>query len=290
MTVALPKIDYKADSESDIEVMTIAETFIKLTKTTEHNPFEVHKIQFYFILVVTENFYSHYVDFKFYELKKGSVLFVAKNQVQHFTENFKNVKGYCIILNSQFLEQNYFMSQNHNLNRLYNYHLENPVIHEEEMGKDEFIDIVEKLYFEYTLPSNFAKADILRAYIDIILLKAERVKQQHAISGVKTKWLEIFNEFRNSLAANYIKTRSSRDYSAELLISYKLLNDIVKSTTGKTVKAFIDDFVVVEIKRYLVTTSLSVKEISYKTGFDEPANMTKFFKKNTQTTPLKFRE
>ncbi|CAM4420806.1 helix-turn-helix domain-containing protein [Zobellia nedashkovskayae] len=290
MSITLPKVTYKSDSESDIEVMTFGETYKKLTKTTEHNPFAVHKIQFYLILIVTENVYSHYVDFKFYDLKKGSVLFVAKNQVQYFTEDFKNVKGFCIVLNSQFLEQNYFLSKNNNLNRLYNYHLENPVIHSEEMGNDEFIGVVEKLYFEYMLPNNFAKADILRAYIDIILLKAERVKQQHAIVGVKTQWLEVFNEFKNMLESNYAKTRSSRDYSSKLLISYKFLNDIVKKSTGKTVKAFIDDFVIIEIKRYLVTTSLSVKEISYKTGFEEPANMTKFFKKNTQQTPLKFRQ
>ncbi|WP_344714552.1 helix-turn-helix domain-containing protein [Winogradskyella damuponensis] len=92
------------------------------------------------------------------------------------------------------------------------------------------------------------------------------------------------------LEIDYPKTRSSRDYASNLFISYKFLNDIVKTLTGKTVKAFIDDFVIIEIKRYLVTTSLSVKEISYKTGFEEPANMVRFFRKNTTFTPLKFRE
>ncbi|MEM9824463.1 MAG: helix-turn-helix domain-containing protein, partial [Bacteroidota bacterium] len=38
------------------------------------------------------------------------------------------------------------------------------------------------------------------------------------------------------------------------------------------------------------STALSVKEISYQTGFEEPANMVKFFKKNTGITPLKFRQ
>ena len=96
--------------------------------------------------------------------------------------------------------------------------------------------------------------------------------------------------FKDMLEKEYTKTRSSRDYASSLFISYKFLNDIVKKLTSKTVKTFIDDFVTIEIKRYLVTTSLSIKEISYKTGFEEPANMVKFFRKNTSFTPLKFRQ
>ena len=99
----------------------------------------------------------------------------------------------------------------------------------------------------------------------------------------------MFNQFKNLLENDCVKTRNSRAYAAKLFISYKFLNEVVKKLTGKTVKTFIDDFVIMEIKRYLVSTSLSSKEISYKTGFEEPANMTKFFKKHTGLTPLKFR-
>ena len=74
------------------------------------------------------------------------------------------------------------------------------------------------------------------------------------------------------------------------MVSYKFLNDVVKHLTGKTAKTFIDEFVILEIKRYLVSTSLSIKEIAFKTGFEEPANMAKFFKKNSQLTPLKYRQ
>lgn len=92
------------------------------------------------------------------------------------------------------------------------------------------------------------------------------------------------------LEKEYVNTRNSKIYASKLFISYKFLNDVVKKLTGKTVKAFIEGFVTTEIKRYLVSTSLSVKEISYKTGFQEPVNMVKFFKKNTKITPLKFRQ
>jgi len=290
MTNSLPKIAFKSSSKLDVEVMTLSDTYAKLSSIKNHNPFAAHKIEFYFIVVVTKGSYSHYIDFQFYDLREGSVLFIAKNQVHHFTASMKNAEGVCIILNGHFFEQNYFSSKNINLNRLYNYHLESPIIHQEDIGKDNFIGVAHKLYYEYNFPNSFLKHDMLQALLHVLLLKAERAKETKAISTIKADWLNKFSAFKNLLQKDYVTTRNSREYASKIFISYKFLNDIVKKLTGKTVKAFIDDFVIVEIKRYLVSTSLSIKEISYKTGFEEPANMIKFFKKNTQLTPLQFRK
>lgn len=286
----LPKVAFNSNIRLNIEVMTFSETYQKLNKALEHSPFSAHKIQFYIIMVVTKGNYSHFVDFKFYNLKKGNILFVAKNQVHHFTNSLKDSEGFTIILNSDYLEQNYFLSKSINLNRLYNYHLESPVFETKKRIENEFISIVNLLYSEYKLQYDFAKIEMLQSYLHIFLIKAERIKQESSNTNIKNRWLNVFSQFKNLLDNNYASTRNSRYYAKELLVSYKFLNDVVKNLTGKTVKTFIDDFVTTEIKRYLLSTSLSVKEISYKTGFDEPANMVRYFKKNTKTTPLKFRQ
>lgn len=290
MAKEIPKIPFDENQSLDVEVMSFAQLVGKLTQSNDHNPFAAHKIEFYLILIVTKNSYSHFVDFKSYQLTKGSALFVAKNQVHHFTKELREAAGLSIVFSGQFMDKYYFLSDNLKLNRLFNYHIETPVIHQEEMGQDSFIDIANKLYEEYLFPDDFAKSEMLRTLLHVLLLKAERTKEVHATSGAKTYWLEIFSAFKNMLEKQYVKTRSSRFYASELFVSYKFLNDVVKKLTGKTVKTFIDDFVTIEIKRYLLSTSLTVKEISYQTGFEEPANMVKFFKKNTKTTPLKFRQ
>lgn len=290
MEKEIPKIFFNRYKSLDIEVMNFTQLSSKLIQSETHNPFAAHKIEFYLILIITKNSYSHFVDFKSYLLSEGSALFVAKNQVHHFTKGLLESDGFCIVFSSLFMDKYYFLSDTLKLNRLFNYHIETPVILPEDMGQDNLIGIAHKLHDEYTFPNNFAKSEILRTLLHLLLLKAERTKESQSISGVKTHWLETFSNFKNLLEKEYVKTRNSRIYAANLFISYKFLNDIVKQLTGKTVKAFIDEFVTIEIKRYLVSTSLSVKEISYRTGFEEPANMIKFFKKNTNTTPLKFRQ
>ncbi|NKI32734.1 helix-turn-helix domain-containing protein [Muricauda sp. DJ-13] len=261
----------------------------RLEKSTDHNPFEAHKIVFYMILLVTEGSYTHFLDFKYYQLNAGSALFVAKNQIQFFTEDLKKAKGYCIIFDHGFLNKHYFLSHNVKFNRLFNYHIELPVIHSSEMGENHFLDVIEKLHQEYNSPQETGKSEILGSLLNVVLLKAERAKLFRSKIEVNAHWLETFERFKNLLESNYTTNRNSRLYASEMSISYKFLNDVVKKLSGKTAKKFIDDFVTIEIKRFLVTSSLSVKEICHKTGFDEPANMIKFFKRNTNTTPLKFR-
>lgn len=290
MEKEIPKIYFNHDHLLQIEVMDFAELFEKLRQSNSHNPFAVHKIEFYMILVLTQKPYTHFVDFNSYQLVEGSALFVAKNQVHYFNKVGLQSDGFCIVFSKSFMDKYFFLSESHKFSRLFNYHIESPIIHQAEMGDDSFVDIAQKLHQEYKHPNDFAKPEMLLTLLHFLFLKAERAKEYQAISGVNPHWLEIFSAFKDLLEKEYVKTRSSRAYAAELLISYKFLNDIVKKLTGKTVKAFIDEFVTMEIQRYLVSTSLSVKEISYQTGFDEPANMVKFFKKNTHTTPLKFRQ
>lgn len=289
MQKEIPQISFSKNQSLDIEVVKFAQLFDKLKDSSNHNPFAVHKIEFFLIMIVTKNSYTHFVDFKSYKLSKGSALFIAKNQVHHFTKELEKAEGFCIIFNSLFTDKHHFISGNIKLNRLFNYHIEEPIITQEDMGEDSFLDLASNMYDEYTFPNSFAKSQMLSILLQALFLKAERAKEVQALSGAKTHWLEIFTTFKNMLEKEYINTRNSRIYATKLFISYKFLNDIVKKLTGKTVKAFIDDFVVIEIKRYLVSTSFSIKEISYRTGFEEPGNMVKFFKKKTYTTPLKFR-
>ena len=44
-----------------------------------------------------------------------------------------------------------------------------------------------------------------------------------------------------------------------------------------------------EAKRLLCHTNISIKEIGYAIGFDEPTNFIKYFRKHTGKTPIDFR-
>lgn len=86
-----------------------------------------------------------------------------------------------------------------------------------------------------------------------------------------------------------MRNSTAKDYAAHLKISHKHLNTICKYATGKTSKQYIDSNIIIEIKRWLSSSSHSVKELTYKFGFDEPTNFLKYFKKHTGKTPIQFK-
>ena len=67
-----------------------------------------------------------------------------------------------------------------------------------------------------------------------------------------------------------------------------LTNSIVESSRSTPLK-LINERIILEAKRYLLYSSLKVKEISYLLGFEDPSYFVKFFKRNTGSLPIEFR-
>jgi AraC family transcriptional activator of pobA len=92
------------------------------------------------------------------------------------------------------------------------------------------------------------------------------------------------------LNENIALTRNAKDYCNNLNVSYQKLNLTCKTLTNKTVKEFIDDFLLLKAKRLLSESDVIISQVAYNLGFDEPTNFTKFFKKHTNQTPRSFTE
>ena len=136
--------------------------------------------------------------------------------------------------------------------------------------------------------TDYFKEEMIRSLLRVILLRAERLKRSKEFSASALLYND-FNLFREQVEKNFSKTRNVKDYASALLMNQKKINTITQNVLGKSAKEFIDDRVILEVKRLLSHTSLSVQEISYQAGFDEPTNLVKFFKKYTGITPASFR-
>lgn len=207
----IPKVYFSKHESLLIEVMNVGQLMDKLNHSKDHDPFAIYKIEFYLILVLTKHSYTHFVDFSSYTLTAGSALFVAKNQVHHFNKGLREAEGFCIVFNSVFVDKSYFLANTLKLNRLFNYHIEAPVVHQQEMGEDSFIDIAREIFDEYGFPNHFAKSEILSTLLQVLLLKAERAKEFQSIQGVKPHWLVTFSTFKDMLEKEYANTRKSND-------------------------------------------------------------------------------
>ncbi|MBR1727561.1 MAG: AraC family transcriptional regulator, partial [Muribaculaceae bacterium] len=84
----------------------------------------------------------------------------------------------------------------------------------------------------------------------------------------------------------------SRDvayYAQRLNISPKYLNTIVQRTTQHTAKAIIDQYVVMQLKLLLRTSTDPIKQIAWDYQFSDTSFLCRYFKQHTGQTPQQFR-
>ena len=286
----IPRIAFlkKSHVEIEFDIFSISNLFSR-QKNIDHAIDKPHRVEFYSILFITRGTGVHFIDFKPYPYTKGSILFICKGQVHAF-EVRPDIEGSMILFTETFLSKHMIHSDILSFYRIYNYHLHEPVIQPEETGGEIFKPIVNEMYWEYLSSNSFAKEEILRLLLKLLLVKAERIKRTLIPKNKNIEWFTVFSVFKKFLEEHFSETRNAKEYAQMMNISYKHLNEVCKSVTGNTAKAVIDQFIILETKRRLATSDLSIKEITYALGFDEPTNFVKFFKKHTNQSPSHFKK
>ena len=281
----IPNISFETEANNTgFELLNLTNLFARIDNIKNHDPRQPHRIYFFALLIVTKGIGKHQIDLKEYDLRAGTVLKIAKGQVHAFQTN-PIYQGYLILFTEEFVI-NYFSKSSFKLiSHLYNYHLSSPIVFDKTNSKKLIGDLTAELSHE----NAFAQNNIIAAILDLYLLKLERASTAKAIQFKESKGQDSFMQFKKLVENDYTKTRNVKDYADKMFVTTKYLNKVVKAFTINTAKAFIDEYVVLEAKREIVSTQKSLKEIAYSMGFDEVTNFTKFFKKHSYTTPKAFR-
>lgn len=129
---------------------------------------------------------------------------------------------------------------------------------------------------------------IVKALLKVFLLKLIQVKeQQFTVHDIHQK--RVY-EFLMLLESNYRQIRNTDFYAGKLGISSKRLNQILKEKLDKTGMQLIHDRIILEAKRNIIHSDLTIKEIAYDLGFSDRPYFSRFFKKQTGQTPEGFQK
>ena len=282
----IPEISFWKDKVLQIkgfQFYKLEELITDELNPVDHSPYLPHRLNFYAILIIEKGEVNHIVDFEVHTLRKGDVMVISKGQIHAFDESAA-YKGYLVVFSEAFMQKYMAQSTIAQINHLYNYFLKQEKITNPDYNQILFNKLKEEL------KSNLSSLpNIVASLLTVYLLKLNDENIPVASTSSDNKYLDYFNQFKTLLEQNYSKTRDAKVYASDIAISYKHLNDVCKEVVKTTAKTFIDNYVILEAKRLLVSTSLSVKEIAFSLGFDEPTNFLKYFKKHTSLTPLEFR-
>ena len=134
----------------------------------------------------------------------------------------------------------------------------------------------------------FALYGLLTALLSNLLRVTQNVNG--AGGSASTDKREIVTRFRQLLDENFRKNLSVSWYVQKLGISETLLRKLCHTVEGHSPVSIVHQRVLIEAERQLRHTSMSVTQIAYFLGFEDPAYFSRFFSKRVGVSPRAFRD
>lgn len=254
----------------------------------DHSIEEYHKVEFYIILFIKKGKGQHAIDNKDYECKKGTLLTIRKDQIQKFTKS-KNLEGSLLLFTNEFLISYLEKTEAQKIVLLFNDLLSVPKLQLEGMNFDKIYHHIKRIENEYFIINDEYSLSVIRNELHILTTQLLRIKSVGQHTVLDKKYLKEFLKFQSLVEEKANKTLKVKDFAREMNISTKTLNVVTQKIINKSAKQFIDEIGTKQMKRLLLNTNLSIKEIAYQSGFEETTNFYKYFKRQTQSTPEQFR-
>jgi len=247
-----------------------------------------HKKDHFFIIVIENGKLQVQIEDKVHSLKSGKISVVFPEQVHFVSEPSDDLKGKIIlfeeILFCSDILKNELSTYNVNLSTQLNCTILSPEDFEQGLHA---IEIIKGIYQKPSL----IKKEQARFHIKIFLLGLiESVHGLHPILHKETADKPIYVRFKKLLNQHYKEQRTVQYYAEELAITPKKLNSITKKHCGETAIQAIHNRILIEIKRQLLFSDLSHKEIAFDLGFNSPSALNKFVKAKLKETPTELQQ
>jgi AraC family transcriptional activator of pobA len=247
-----------------------------------------HKKDHFCIIVMESGTLQIHIEEKVHPLKAGKISIIFPEQANFVSAVSDNVTGKIIlfeeILFCSDILKNELSTYNVNLSTQLNCTILSPEDFEQSLHT---ISIIQKIYQHPSL----IKKEQARFHIKIFLLGLiESVHGLHPILHKDTADKPIYVRFKKLLNEHYKQHRTVQYYAEELAVSTKKLNSITKKHCSETAIQAIHNRILIEIKRQLMFSDLSHKEIAFDLGFNSPSALNKFVKAKLKETPTELQQ
>ncbi|MFZ4455426.1 MAG: helix-turn-helix domain-containing protein [Bacteroidales bacterium] len=282
----IKRLKFKPNADLQIEVVPLQ----SLSNVSIEHLATPHRTNFYHIFLFENCQPTHFVDFEPISVEPYSLLFINKDRIHQFDQLLK-YEGNILIFTDDFFCTSESDTKYLRSSILFNDLADEPTIKLNKASFEKYITICDSITEELSLPADKSKPILLKNLLHNFLLLAEREKSKQGFAELKKGAdLDYTIFFRDLLESNYTQLKSVNDYAKLIFVSEKRLGQATAKVLGKSPKEIINDRILLEAKRLLVYTNLSIKEIGQELGFEDPAYFVRYFKKNAESTPVEFRE
>ena len=235
--------------------------------------------------------YTLTVDFSQFVTKKNSLFFINSNQYLQLEKVgapggifiYYNRDFYCIQIHDDEVACDGLL-----FNNIYGMPMTALPAGEDTFIADALKNIVSELSGQES-----SREEMIRTYLKQVIIRATRVWKQQQLKELKATPsgdIEFFRSFSRLVEIHFRNKHSVTDYADLLAIAPKTLSKKFNRLRLTQPNDIIKDRILLEAKRLLAYSSLSIKEIAYHLGYDDPAYFHRLFSSKLGYTPSAFRK
>ena len=227
------------------------------------------------------------IDFKEYFLDKDAFFFINADQYYLFDDNcigtllYYNRDFYCVEIHDKEVACDGIL-----FNNVY----EAPIVLMDASTSSAHQNILKEIKYEIDFKDTGTE-EMLRILLKQIIIKCTRIwKEEHQMNSIDSRpEVDFSRTFSQLVEKYYLKYHTVAEYAAILNITPKALNKRITKFSVTTPNDIIKNRIILETKRLLVHTNLSIKEIGYALGYEEASYFIRFFTKQATISPQNFR-
>jgi AraC family transcriptional activator of pobA len=251
-----------------------------------------HAYDFYSVILFTKGKGRLVINNDSYNVKPQTICIIAPDQFHSF-EGIEEAEGIVFFFCQDFYVEEFSFIR---LLNLYSYTSQtgtevcNPCV---DLTDNEFTSInsvigsIQNEYEAYT-PSN-SSAVIIRSQLNIMLLKLTELYETKSGKSNKNDSI-IIHSLSHLVDSYFIKEQQLGFYTSAFNLSESQLNDICQKHFNLGLKKILQNRLMQEARKLLLSSELSVSEIAYKLNFEDNSYFNKVFKSKTGLTPKRFRD
>lgn len=242
-------------------------------------PKKAHRHTFFQVLYIEKGSGTHHIDFVKYHFKANSLFFLSPGQVHQLIINPIGIKGFIINFNESFFYT--FLANPSLINNF-------PFFKND--GKFSFYKVQKKIILQTLIKLQKPnKPKLLRLYLLELFYLIDELHQINAEDTTFTSSQKLISELDTLIEKNYDIEHYPKFYAKKLSVTPSHLNVVCQKVRNKTAGDLIRERILLESKRLLVNSKLTISEIAYLLGYDDNSYFTKFFKSQENKTPTQFR-
>ena len=258
---------------------------LKIKINSNENPYpstDIHQKQHqprrltsYFIVFIDSGALTYKLDLQDITITKGDILFAMPNQIFVPPVKTDNLKYFKVLFDDKtlaLLPQRFTFLVNP---------LNSQIITLDEASRERVRNVFQILNQLFYSEKYFTDAEIILAYLNLLLSELSNAYFKNEPIDIVNNNLSKFVEFKLMVESNLTEHPSINTIAEKLALTTNSLYRLVKEYSGSSPKDFFTTRLMIEAQRKLRHSNLSVKELAYELGFNDPDYFSRLFKKST---------